>query len=326
MGQLILRGSAPHLNLGRPLGKRELDYVGVNVPFKCNYDCLKCCNGGERPHSSGKLDLEDAERFILKCKKLGARVVTMMGEGEPTLDENFRELAQFINRNGLVPYIFTNGSRIDEEFALFLYRNNAVLIINLDFFEEEKYDEYVRKPGAFQRLTDNIRNIRMLYRDKLYSYRGFRVTFLAINLVLNNENGGQIPKIKEFCGDDVLFVVNRPMGAGNAARFWSKYDKTQDIRIDSDVSYPLGTLAEGGQCSYLRNGIAASPDGRILACPYAFETSGSYGGIDDDIIVSQRRVLESVDLFYKEHGRARCILRHPDYKKFVQFLKKDWKN
>ena len=324
MTRMLLKGSAPQLHLERPFGKMEFDYAGVNFPFKCNLKCFKCCNLGERPHTSGALKMEDVKRFLIRCRELGARVVTMMGEGEPTLDENFRELVEFISRNGQVPYIFTNGSKIDEELALFLCRNNAVLIINLDFFDESKYDGYVGKTGAFRTLLENVRGIRELYKTKLHSQEGHRITFLAINLVLNNENEGEIPKIKEFCGDDVLFVVNTPMKTGNAVRFWARYDETQQVRIDSDVSYPLGTLAEGEQCAYLRNGISSNPDGYILACPYALETKGAYGTIEGDLIAARRKVLETVDMFYKEHGQVRCILRHPEYGAFVNLVRKHY--
>lgn len=83
------------------------------------------------------------------------------------------------------------------------------------------------------------------------------------------------------------------------------------------VSYPLGTLAEGEQCAYMRNGISVSSDGKILTCAYALETQDLYGDINDDIKLMREKVLKSVDDCYSEFGLSRCILRHPQYKRFL---------
>ncbi|MBU0649055.1 radical SAM protein, partial [Patescibacteria group bacterium] len=251
---LTLRGSAPYLDKGQKLGTKEIDYIMLNLPFKCNYNCIKCCNR-RRKYKAGHLELSKIKSYILKCKNLGARVVVIAGEGEPTINKNFRELVKFINKIELIPYIFTNGSMLNQELGLFLAENNATLVINLDTLKEDEYDSLVDKKGSFKNLMENIEVIRRVYGKKIYTFDGCRITFLAINLVLNNENYDQVNKIKEFCGKDILFVVNKPINIGSASESWNKYDKTRDIVINAGASYPLGTLAEGDQCAYMRNGI-----------------------------------------------------------------------
>jgi len=89
MLNLILKGSAPYLNNERKFGEKEIDYIMLNLPFLCNYNCLKCCNRF-RKHKGGLFKLNKIEKAILKCKKLGARVVVIAGEGEPTLYKNIK--------------------------------------------------------------------------------------------------------------------------------------------------------------------------------------------------------------------------------------------
>ncbi len=316
MKQLILKGSALYLDKKQKLGTNVIDYIMLNLPFVCNYRCLKCCNR-LRMYKKGYLKLSEIKKYILKCKKFGARVLVIAGEGEPMLDNNFREIVNFANKNKLIPYIFTNGSVLNKNLASFLAQNNATLIINIDSFENNKYDEYVNKKGAFKNLMKNIKIVRKIYRHKIYSSNNYKITSLAINLVLNNENRSQIKRIKKFCKNDILFVVNKPINIGSAHKLWKKYDKTEKLIIDKDVSYPLGTLAEGEQCAYMRNGVSVSSDGRILTCAYALETQNLYGDINDDIKLMREKVLKSVDDFYLKYGLSRCFLRHPQYKKFI---------
>ncbi|MBU1037098.1 radical SAM protein [Patescibacteria group bacterium] len=317
MKQLLLKGSAPHLNKEQKLGLKKIDYIMLNLPFECDYNCIKCCNK-RRKYKKGYLELKKIKNYILKCKNLGARVLVLAGEGEPLINKNFKELIFFANKIKLIPYIFTNGSMLNKELALFLAQNNATLIINLDSFEEDKYDKYVNKKGAFKNLIKNIKTAREVYKNKVYSFNNYRITYLAINLVLNNENYNQIKKIKKFCKDDVLFVVNKPINIGSASEFWKKYNNVKDITINEDVSFPLGTLSKDEQCAYMRNGVSIGADGSILTCAYALETQNLYGNIDDDIILIKQKVLKSIDEFYQKYGASRCILRHPDYKIFLK--------
>jgi len=317
MPRLILKGSASHLDKEEKLGEKKIDYIMLNLSFLCNYNCLKCCNR-YRNYKGGLLELNEIKKAILKCKKLGARVVVIAGEGEPTLYENIKKLIQFINNNKLIPYIFTNGSNLNKEMATFLVKNNTTLVINIDSLDENKYDKYVQKKGAFKNLMKNLIITKKIYKNTIRYSGKDRITSLAINLVLNNENYDQISKIKEFCDDDMVFVVNQPIHIGSASMDWERFSKTKDFNIGKDVSYPLGTLREGKECSYMRNGISIGSNGKILTCAYALETEGFYGDINDDINLEHEEVMKSVDDFYEQYGKSRCILRHPKYQKFLK--------
>jgi len=324
MLNLILKGSAPYLNNERKFGEKEIDYIMLNLPFLCNYNCLKCCNRF-RKHKGGLFKLNKIEKAILKCKKLGARVVVIAGEGEPTLYKNIKKLIRFINKNKLIPYIFTNGSNLNEAMATFLAKNNTTLVINVDSLDEDKYDKYVQKKGAFKNLITNFGITKKIYKNKIYQSGKNKITSLAINLVLNNENYDQIAKIKQFCEDNAVFVVNQPINIGSASKGWGKFNQAKNFNIGKDVSYPLGTLREGKECSYMRNGISIGSSGKILTCAYALETENFYGDINDDIKLERKKVMKSVDDFYKQYGKSRCILRHPQYQKFIKFINKNSK-
>lgn len=318
MEKIILKGSAR--DLYRQYGKtnKGIDYIMLNLPFSCNYRCVKCCNRF-RKFKSGKLSLYKIKDAILRLKKLGAKVLVIAGEGEPALNRNFKSIVKFADENDIIPYVFTNGSKINQKLAYFLAKHKASLIINMDSFNPQKYDAYVGRKGSFNALMKNFRHIRKYYQKNTNESGKYKVVSLAVNLVLNNENRNQIPKIKEFCNEDIVFVVNEPINIGSAKKFWKGRFDDAETKVYKNVSYPLGTLSSGKECSYMRNGLSIGSDGRILTCAYALETQDLYGKIDDKNLLSMRNdVMKSVDEFYAKYGKSRCVLRHPKYKKFIE--------
>lgn len=318
MVKIILKGSARYLyhQYGKTSG---IDYIMLNFPFICNYRCLKCCNRF-RKFKSGKLSLGKIKDTILRLKKLGAKVLVVAGEGEPTLNRNFKSIVKFADENDIIPYVFTNGSRINQTLVYFLAKHKTSLIINMDSFNPQKYDAYVGRKESFNMLMKNLRHIRKCYQKNIYESGEYKIVSLAINLVLNNENQNQIPKIKKFCDGDIVFVVNEPINIGSAKKFWKgKFDGTEtEVNVYRNISYPLGTLNPDSECSYMRNGLSIGSDGQILTCAYALETQGLYGNINENLTSVRQKVMKSVDNFYSKYGKSRCILRHPEYKKFVE--------
>lgn len=316
----ILKGSANYLHYVEQVQQDKLSYLMLNLPFSCNFRCLKCCNG-EREHSKSPIDLNKIKGYIEEAKENGFRVLVLAGEGETTLYKNFRDLIQFSSKIGMIPYIFTNGSLINEDLALFLSECDASLIINIDSFDPQQYDVLVGKKGAFETVEKNVSIIKEIYRQKIYKVGDYTITSLAINLVLNNDNFNQIERLKDFCGDEIVPVINQPIKIGSADSSWDKYDKTENVETEKE-NYPLGTLLGDDYCSYLKNGISINSDGEILTCAYALESCGLYGSFNDNITLKHREVMLSIHDFYEQYGQARCIVRHPQYLEFINFLER----
>lgn len=329
MKNLLLKSSAQYLHRLRKISEKSVNYVMLNFPFKCNYNCLKCCNLRNlirsrvlaKRYTSCTMSFEEIKEALLKIKsafpELG--VLAIAGEGEPMLAENFKRVVALANEMGIIPYIFTNGSLLDHEMVDFLAENNASLIISIDSLISEKYDEYVSVKGAFAELMENLPYLRERFAKNSFCIGESKVVSLAVNMVLNNDNHNQINSFREFCGDDIVFVVNEPINIGLAHQYWDKFSGTMDIELDEGVSYPLGTVAPGEECSYLRNGISIGSGGQILACAYALDTHLLFGNIRwDNPAKLRKKIMMEVDNFYAKCGKARCILRHSDYQKFIE--------
>ncbi len=329
MKKLLLKGSAPYLHMQGKMTEKSVNYVMLNFPFACNYNCLKCCNCRKliRPralvkyYTSCPLTFEEIRESLVKIKSTfpEVEVLVIAGEGEPMLNKNFKKVVALAKNMGFIVYIFTNGSLLKRKMADFLADNKASLIISIDSLIPEEYDEYVSIKGAFATLMRNLPYLRERFAKNLFNPGESKVVSLAVNMVLNNNNCYQMCRIKEFCNDDMVFVTNEPINIGLAHQHWNKFFKAVGANLNEGVDYPLGTVAPGKECSYLRNGISIGLGGQILPCAYAIDAHLLFGNIRwSDPEESREKILTEIDKFYAEYGWARCLLRHPNYREFIE--------
>ncbi len=311
----LLVGSARHLELEG--GLRDLEYLMLNLPYSCNYRCSKCCNASRGNPTEQPLLFEETKWLIKEAKDLGMRVLVIAGEGEPFLDKNIREIIKQTNQSKLIPYIFTNGSRLDADTTQFLRNNGASLVINIDSLDKETYEELTGVKDSFQAIYKNVKEIREQFKDTHSQLGNYELRRIAINTVVSHRNKGELVQIKDFCGEDFVFVCNTPMNIGRAmgnAQFSDVVPKLNTI--------PLGTTSDGCWCAYMRNGISVGTNGDILTCAYSLESSKLLGNVRQGGLIQHIGYAnKKVDEFYMGKNPSRCILRHPHYQEFIAKLR-----
>ena len=83
-------------------------FAQIEFTTRCNFDCFYCAGRlmrqGDMPYETftGLID-----QHIAKYGVPG--VVSLQGEGEPTLHHDFIRLAEFVRSRGATPYTITNG-------------------------------------------------------------------------------------------------------------------------------------------------------------------------------------------------------------------------
>jgi len=317
----LLRGSMRHLESEGRRGR--LNYFMLNLPYDCNYRCRKCCNSERGERASAKpLALEEIARLVREAKDLDAHVCAIAGEGEPLLDSRIRGIVTEIDDAGLIPYIFTNGSLLNEEMACFLMEHNASLVINVDSLRKETYELLCGVKGSFETVFKNLESARRIFHDAWCQIGEHILRRIAINTVVSPHNVKELKEISDFCGDEFVWVYNEPIRVGRArnAPDFENADCTA-IQPSLPENIPLGTTSDGKWCGYMADGISVGTNGEILACAYALESGGKLGnarngGLKHYIGAAKLAVAD----FYCTRGHSRCILRHPDYRGFIDAL------
>jgi MoaA/NifB/PqqE/SkfB family radical SAM enzyme len=317
--KIVLRGSTKYLELDG--GLKNLEYLMLNLPHACNYKCLKCCNFG-RASEGHPLSRTEIFGLIDEAKSVGGRVLVIAGEGEPLLDKKIRSIVAKADNAGLIPYIFTNGSLLNERTTRFFRDHNTSLVINLDSLSRHTYERLSGVKGSFATIMSNLDDVRKIFSNTYSKIEGYNVRRIAINTVVSSHNVLEAKRMQEFCGDDFVLVYNTPMSIGKASAdlsFKTNKEMEEKIKQLSGKTIPLGTSFDGNWCAYMRNGISVGASGEILACAYSLESASKFGNIRSDGLRKHvGKANLAVDDFYRKKGHSRCILRHQAYSSFLK--------
>lgn len=331
-----LRGAPSHFG--------ELDsftYLMLNLPFQCNYHCLKCFNIedsilGIPLDKLSSLDypiptpenisLDEMKRLIQEAKQLGGRAVVLAGEGEPSLDENVRELVSGIHSLDMISIVYSNGSVLTKDLIEFYRDQDASLVFSLDSLDPAVYDRLTGTKGLLPRVLNNIKSAIASYRGREETAEERRI---AINTTICSPNEDEVSEIKAHFGDDIFFICNPLARSGNAERNWRKLVDSEEsyqkqCQIAAELSESGGPLTlSNGICGYSRWGIAVDPSGYYMACPYTKRTSGLLGNIRN------RNLRDAFDYkhdaesqHYGKYGPSRCLVRSENFGGLIGSLTK----
>ena len=113
----------------------------LEITTRCNFDCFYCAGRqmrqGDMPYDkfTALLDQHIAAYGVPK-------VVSLQGEGEPTLHHDFLRMAEFVRVRGATPYTITNGTYKHPERLAGLFPEIGVSIDTLDDAAARKIGRY----------------------------------------------------------------------------------------------------------------------------------------------------------------------------------------
>jgi len=332
----LFRGSPLYWERARniSLGSSELDFLSINLRPICNYRCSNCFSGMGDPHDiTGTLSIEETQMLISQARDLGVLAIEISGEGEPLVDRRrLEEIVSYNNQLGIITTLFSNGSLLNREILEYLASNNVSLVISMDYFNREDYEQDTCRNGSFDNLIRNISLAREIYSRHIEQENGYQVRRLAIHSIANATNLDQIPLIAEFCGDDIFYSVAPIANVGNATKH-PELTQINQQRIQHVIDeYSGGNLIlsdsareQHGQdlCGTFIYGIGIRHDGEVLFDAHAFTTSRIIGNIRDtelrELIQRQR---ELRTLFYEQFDSGGfCPIRDPNYQRFVESIR-----
>lgn len=321
-----MRGLPAHLELDRKLGESPIDYLMLNLRGPCNYRCRKCF-ADNPPTGRIALDWRRTSEVIREAHDMGARVVVIAGEGEPLMASTFQQVVRLNAELGLITIIFTNGTRLNAQMIAFLKDHDCSLIISCDSLKKDLYRSLTRcQEGHFDEVMANIETFRREFAKTAENRGGLKIVRGAINMVVTALAEDELPKMREFCGDDLLLVCNSIAPRGDAAQAWQElcgspkdFARLREKAARFSETGGFSALAADGKCAYLYHGVAIGSDGSILPCAYTQDLTGALGDIREmdlrEALGVQRRHMSDCVTLY---GPAPCIVRHERYDEIVE--------
>ncbi len=311
---------------------REILFLMLSVPPVCNYRCKKCFNSIGSRQVKELLTLKEIFRIIKEAKKLGARNITILGEGEPLVYKHIKEIVKYVDKLDLILTISTNGRMLNRDTADFLYKHNVVVGITLDTLNENEYVVYCGGNADLKKVLKNIAYARKLYAKKIYWKNGYKVYQLLIHMTVTAKNYNQIEGIEKFCGDDIYFDCQSLSEVSDAKKNATLFKKTKtDYRTFKKFGHLikppmiLSTIKKDKSiCCLFLYGIFVGCNGDVVLDASINDSLKFIGNIRDyplkDLVKRRNKMKDYFLQNYKLIGY--CPIREPNIlKKFVRELK-----
>ncbi|NIO19734.1 MAG: radical SAM protein [Candidatus Aenigmarchaeota archaeon] len=340
----MLKFTPKYYELLDDMEKPEAIYLGLNVSDRCNFRCKKCVQGS--PFRKGtKLSLDQFKKMIKRAKEeLDIKCVFIPGRGETFLagngrkesdyKENYIELVDYIDKLDLHLFQFSNGYYMDRKMVDLLSDKEASIVISIDSLNKRKYLDLYRGPkDSFEGVMKNLKYAREVFGEKTETHKGYNLLRLGINISISHENFNEIDRMKEFCGDDIMFICNWPIIHGNFKYHLKEMCKSEaeyeafksNVLKKSDNKGLAGTTFDG-RCGFIFQGLSINSDGNVLLCPYTPETGKHFGNIENYKSFEEafKEVKGSVLKHSKKYPSSRiCFPRDTEtYRKYLNSIEK----
>jgi len=197
------------------------------ITRRCNLNCKYCFQKDNKKNESDTLE---AKKIIDKLYSLGTRILSFLG-GEPTIRKDFIELVEYANKKGMISFLTTNGTLLNEEYIERIGRSGLdILTLSVDSVADFGYSgkNYARS----KKVLDNLVRARGKY--------GF---LLIVNMVLSNRNVNQVIDTLKFFDKlgipiSLVFIqedtfTNQPMDEG--LFFRSEEEKNKLFKVLEEI-------------------------------------------------------------------------------------------
>lgn len=279
--------------------------INLVLTNKCSLSCIHCYT------QSGQIHIQDLsprhwEVIANFINEMDTKKIILFG-GEPLIYPYFRDFVTFLCSSTSVKLgLLTNGIHFDKDVIDFIKRNHFFTVGVSLYALWEKFDHFVRRKGAFQKLLNGI---------DLASHNDL---FLDITVVLNKNNLHLIEEIPQITKNrkirSIRFFYMTPLGRGknllkdmvSPAEWNNLHQRLSELRNNSGISVSYEdvfgnfNLAECKIISFLDCPHTLWPqidtDGTLYLCPISLR-------IPDHAVVN---IFERVN----EDSIAYCITKY----------------
>jgi len=301
-------GPVPSRRLGRSIGIN-------NIPPKiCSYACLYCQVGKTTRKQIDRGAFYDPQKLVdqtkIKIAHLndpgkGIDYLTIVSQGEPTLDANLAELVSGLKPLGFPIAVITNASLLWDESVRFDLADVDLISIKVDAFSDVVWRKMNRPIHALS--LDTIKDgIRRFCRD----YRGHLITETML-LKNVNDDENELKSVTEFLREiqpqtAYLAVPTRPPAnptvhaAGSASLTLAFHIfSSADINAEFLIGYEGNAFASTGIAKNDVLSITAVHPMRQDAVEFLLQKNNATWQVVDDLIAEhQLRKIEYNDNVY----------------------------
>jgi len=308
------------------LGESKIDFLGLNLPPTCNYNCEFCFSSYKNKLKNNfgkKLTINEYKKIIKIGAKMGVKQIEISGEGEPLLYlPQLKAIISCATEQGIHTLIHTNGSLLTPEIISFLNKMNVSIMISISYVDENKFNKFTDTRNQLNQVQRNITQIANTFTNKLTIEEGYKIYRIGINAEKRNNNSKDLIKLRRLCKRYNLFFNIASVIGGCEHPTTSKQimDTKENSIIVCNSSKPeIGHNV----CGLFHYGLGIRGDGEVLFETHSYNSSKIIGNIRNqkiDVLIKKNKYLQKI-YFREFNDGGFCPLRNPRLNEFVEKIK-----
>ncbi|HUW21606.1 MAG TPA: radical SAM protein [Candidatus Bathyarchaeia archaeon] len=319
------------VSAGKLKGKLKFNHAFIDLEGRCNFACEGCFKGRnkvDRRKKVGKLTFEEVKKIVGFAKGRGAKVIVFAGEGETTMDADFRRILRHISSQGLYSVVFTNGTLINNEFAHFIFQHQASLILKRLAVDNHRQDQLLGTPGGSKMMGRGLEILLKVKRER--EAKGLPVSQIAIDCYIIKQNIDQVADVLRWCRRKKLIPyfescilsqdpVDNQKHCPSQGQLNGLFEKLAEVDLEEfgvpTILWPGSRIyGQEGPCFKPRSGFAVQTDGRVTECVSGEYTFGNLRKTTLDKIFDLKR--PRIRQFYSAAicPAPRCSLVYTGYR------------
>lgn len=177
--------------------------VDMALTRTCNYAC-KYCYAILQENQRHPITKEVMTRFIDDCAEIGVKGISLVSDGESTLNTSYVHTIQYGHSKGIAMASGSNAYLLDEARIRAILPHLTYFRVNITAGEAKRYMEIMGvKAGFFEKVCENIRTMVRVKKET-----GSQCT-IGMQMVLMPEYGDQIiplTRLAKYLGADYLVI------------------------------------------------------------------------------------------------------------------------
>lgn len=171
----------------------------------CNYAC-KFCYAILQENQGYAITIDVMKRFIDDCAEVGVKGISLVSDGESTLNPAFVPTIQYGHSKGISMAVGSNGYLLDEQKIRNIIPALTYFRVNITAGEPERYKQIMgvqKIKGAFEKVCENIKTMMRVKKET-----GSKCT-VGMQMVLMPEFADQIMPLVDLgeeLGADYLVI------------------------------------------------------------------------------------------------------------------------
>lgn len=240
----------------------QLRSVHLNISPKCNLECIYCYAKKRKIDHKCSLTLDEYKVLIDSIAEINNGVEIAITGGEPLLNNDACEIAQYCRKKGMYTHLLTNATTIDKNNFCKIASSFNVIRVSIDGFTADMHD-YHRGVGSFQKTVNAI---------DLLDIAGANIRFA---MTVTRKNMDDISQMAERYGQKLIFqplfnteIAKKRNLTISGEEYFLALKKAKGVEPYSQISQVLISQKNKGttKCAIGDVEISISHNGDVYPC------------------------------------------------------------